>query len=518
MNLKKVVAMALSMAMLAGMLTGCGEKPSSEVSKESSVSKQESETQSVEVEKSEETVEKPVITWYIRGKEQADMDLVEAEINKMLEGRLDATVDFIFPASLNETINMMTTAGEEFDLAFGADWLNPSYPSLATKGALLDITDLLDEYGSAIKATIPEDVLEATKINGGLYAVPNYQTSVSDPQFLISKELVDKYNIDLDSLKGSALDGTAPEKVGAILETIKQNEPDKFPFYITNTGTMYAFVASGLEELAQLGSWAALDKETGEIVSYLDYYEEICRLACEWYDKGYIRKDIATVSDQSGDLKAGRYAAFVASDAREGNVVTYGSTYGIEGEVAYVGLAAPYANANHPQAALTIFSRTSKHPELAMQLVNLMYEDEKLHNTFLWGIEGTHWTMNADGTIKRTEAGQGYSIAGWLCGNTYGAYVEEGNDPSLPQKEKDYMASAQASILNGFIFDNTNVVVEQTNCATVKKEFSHLYNGTCGLKNFDKEWARFEDAMKAAGYDTLLEEIIRQVDEFKANK
>lgn len=518
--MKNVVAMALSMAMLAGLLTGCGEKASKEESKVSSASKQESEvkqeskTQSTEESKPVEPVEKPVLTWYMRGKEQADMDLVEAEINKMLEGRLDATVDFIFPASLNETINMMTTAGEEFDLTFGADWLNPSYSSLALKGALLDITDLVDEYGPAIKATIPEDVLNAAKIDGGLYAVPNYQTSVADPQLVMSKELVEKYNIDLDSLRGSTLDGTAAKKVGAILETIKQNEPDMYPLY--TTGSLVSLVRLDVEELATTGSWASIDKETGEVVSQLDIYKEVFRLACEWYDKGYIRKDIATVTDQSGDLKAGKYAVFIAPDAREGNVATYGSTYGIDGEVAYVGLSAPYANANHPQAALTLVSRTSKHPELAVQLINLMYEDEKLFNTLLWGVEGTHWNMNTDGTIKRTEAGQNYSLSGWLCGNTYSAYVEEGNDPELPQKEKDYMASAQASLLNGFLFDNTNVVVEQTNCATVKKEFEHLKNGSCGLKNFDKEWERYVDAMNAAGYDKLLKEITNQVEAFLA--
>lgn len=520
MRMKNVLAMALSMAMLAGMLTGCGAKdPSTKASESkessSSVVKQETEKQSTEASKDvEKPVEKPVITWYMNGKEPADMDLVEAEINKMLEGRLDATVNFIFPAKLGEAINMMTTAGEEFDLTFNASWFNPNYGSLALKGALLDITDLLDEYGTAIKETIPEDVLDAAKINGALYAVPNYQTSVSDQQLVISKELVDKYNIDLDSLKGSALDGTAYEKVSAILETIKMNEPDKFPIYTPVT----AIVNSGIEELEVTGYWAGLDKETGEILSYLDYFKNSCRLTCEWYDKGYIRKDIATVTDQSGDVKAGRYAVFLAGDAREGNVANYASNYGIDGEVAYVGISAPYANANHPQSALTAFSATSKHPELAMQLVNLMYEDVKLFNTLLWGIEGTHWTMNDDGTIKRTEAGKAYQLQGWACGCAYYAYVEEGNDPSLAQREMDYQASAQPSALNGFIFDNSNVVVEQTNCGTVKKEFSHLFNGTCGLENFDAEWAKFEAAMKAAGYDTLLNEIIRQVEEFRAKK
>ena len=509
MKMKNIVAMVMAIVMLLGLLAGCNQEKPEETKKPAETQKPQ-ET-SPKQEDPTEPAEKVTLTWFLRGKEPADMAMVEEEFNKMLEGRVNATVDFIFPANLVETVNMMTTSGEAFDLTFYADWFNPSYPTLATKGALLELSDLLDQYGPAIKASIPEDILNATKVGDGLYAIPNYQTAVSDPQFIMSQELVDKYNIDMDSLKGAALDGTAVEKVSAIFETIKQNEPDKFPFYMTST---VSFVHGNIEELAGASSMAAIDRETGEVLNYFDYMKEVARVACEWYAKGYIREDVLTVSDQSGDIKAGRFAGFVAADAREGSVIGYGASYGIEGEVAYVGLSNPYANANHPQAALTVISRTSEHPVEAMQLINLMYEDDKLLNTLLWGVEGTHWTMNADGTIKRTDAGKSYAIAGWLCGNTYKAYVEEGNNPELPKLEMDYMAAAQPSLLNGFIFDNTNVSAELANCTAVRKEFSHLFKGACSLDDFESEWTRFKDAMYAAGYETLYKEIVSQVNAF----
>lgn len=509
MKMKNIVAMVMALVMLIGLLAGCNQEKPQETNKPAETQKPQETTPKQD--DPVEPAEKVKLTWYMYGTEPADMDVVEAEINKMLEGRLNATVEFIFPANLIESVNMMTTSGEAFDLAYYADWFNPNYPTLASKGALLDLSDLLDQYGPAVKEIVPEGVLDACKIQGGLYAIPNYQTSVYDPQFVMSQELVDKYNIDIDSLKGAALDGTAVEKVSAIFETIKQNEPDKFPFYMTST---VAFVHGNIEELGGASSMAAIDRKTGEVLNYFDYMKEVARVACEWYAKGYIREDVMTVSDQSGDIKAGRFAGFVASDAREGSVINYGSSYGIEGEVAYVGLGTPYANANHPQSALTVISRTSEHPVEAMQLVNLMFEDVKLFNTLIWGVEGTHWTMNADGTIKRTEAGKNYSIQAWTCGNTYSAYVEEGSDPNLPQLEMDYMAAAQPSLLNGFIFDNTNVSAELANCTAVRKEFGHLMKGACSLDDFESEWTRYKDAMYAAGYETLYKEIVSQVNAF----
>ena len=494
---KKVISVLLAVSMLATLVAGCGEKETqNDVKQESSVAESET-TDAASEEKDAEPVEKPVLTYYILDSALTGLDLVEEKFNEMLEGRLDATVDFICHGSLNEKINMMTTAGEEFDLMFSASWMNPNYTVLAKKGALVELSDLVEQYGSAIKEVVPQDILDSAKVDGGMYAIPNYQTSVKEYNLVMSQELVDKYDLDLEAFEGSVDDGTFVEKLEAVLEVIKQNEPDLIPL---NNKNMDCPIIGNVEPLSMVTQNVILDTVTGELIPLTEHTKEYARVLCDWYDKGYIREDIATITDDSADVKAGRYAVNVATDAREGNKVNFASTYGIQGEVACVAMSERYSFMNHTHSAMTAISATSKHPELAMQLINLLFEDAELYNTVLWGVEGTHWTMNDDGTIKQTEAGKGYSIPGWrTAGSTYSTYVLEGNDPNLPQMEKDYMASSRQSDLNGFIFDSTNVSAEIANISTVGKEFSHITNGSCGLVKFDEEFAKFEKALEAAG-------------------
>ena len=300
---KKVLAALLTVSMVASILSGCGAKDTQTESKQES-SATTSKTE-VKEDKKEETkpVEKPVLTWYILDNAPADLDRVEEKVNEMLEGKLDATVDFICPGNLSEKINMMTTAGEEFDLMFCARWTNPNYVTLAKKGALVDLTDLVAQYGSAITEVVPEAVLDGMLVDGGLYGIPNYQTSVRENQIVMSKELADKYEFDLDGLKGSVADGTFKEKMEVILETIKQNEPDLIPLNHQNLGSV---LHSCYEVLQQTSSTSALEIATGEIVPLTECMKAYAEVFCDWYDKGYIREDIATVTDHSGDVKAGR--------------------------------------------------------------------------------------------------------------------------------------------------------------------------------------------------------------------
>lgn len=498
------------------MLAGCGEKEvQTDNKQESSVVKSEADDKEAE-KNNAKPVEKPVLTWYILDNAPAGMDIVEAKVNEMLEGKLDATVDFVCPGNLNEKINMMATAGEEFDLLFSASWMNPNYLTLSRKGALVELSDLLEQYGSAIKETVPQEILDGVMVDGGLYAIPNYQSNVRDNQLVMDKGLAEQYGLDLDSLKGSGWDGTFRDKMEVVLETIKQKDPAIIPLDHSNWATM---LLSDIEQVSGASTMIGVDIKSGEIIPMTEFRKEWAEVACDWYDKGYIREDVATVTDHSADVKAGRYAVHFATDKREGNRVNFATTYGIQGEVVNVDLMERYVMNGATMSSMTAISATSKNSDLAIQLINILFEDPEIYNTILWGVEGIHWNLNDDGTIKRTEEGKNYAVDGWrVAGSTYNTLVVEGNNPELPKLEKEYGQNVKTSILSGWNFDDANVTVEMANVKTVNKEYAHLFNGSCGMENFEAEWAKYEKALDAAGYQKVYGEMMKQIEEFLAGK
>src|SRR5690606_26318174 len=60
------------------------------------------------------------------------------------------------------------------------------------------------------------------KMDGHIYGIPNYQTVTKREGFIILKEMADKYDLDVDSIKTMA-------DITPFLEKIKANEPDMIP-------------------------------------------------------------------------------------------------------------------------------------------------------------------------------------------------------------------------------------------------------------------------------------------------
>ena len=72
---------------------------------------------------------------------------------------------------------------------------------------------------------------------------------------------------------------------------------------------------------------------------------------------------------------------------------------------------------------------------------------------------------------------------------------------------------AQVSVLRGFVFDPSNVQTELTQLAAVKDEFN---NGQYTTDDIEKFITDRNEKMEQAGLSTLMEEVQRQVDEWKA--
>lgn len=481
--MKRFLALALVLLTAIGCFSGCGGKDSSSDS--------------------------VVLKWYVPCEKQKDEAKVEKRVNELLKDKLDATLDVVYidPTAYTQKMGMIVSSGEEFDLCFTASW-SLNYTETAIKGGFRELTDLLDEYGKDIKELIPESVLESATINGELYAIPNYQTNVIQDVVATYKSLADKYGFDMSTVKDI-------RDIEPFLEVIKQNEPTLIPFR-TNSGPLtvvrekYELLSNGL-----IGIDKTNDKYEAVLVE--DKRKECAELYMDWYSKGYIRQDVNTVMNDVSDASAGRYAFFTRGDAKPGFESEMKNSYG--GEVVSAVIGKPYVNYNAGQSAMTAISSTSKHPELAMQLINIVNSDKEIYNTLCYGLEGEHYKKLEGDIIEYLDGSSNYKpFRDWAFGCQFNAYVLSENDPDVWEKTVEYNESAQPSKLSGFYFDKTPVLAEISNVNTIQNEYSALFNGSVKKSEFDDLYKEYDSKLESAGLMKIKKELQKQIDEWVKNK
>ncbi|MDR0405282.1 MAG: DUF3502 domain-containing protein, partial [Clostridiales bacterium] len=234
----------------------------------------------------------------------------------------------------------------------------------------------------------------------------------------------------------------------------------------------------------------------------------------DWFQKGYIRKDFLTVTDDSVDTAANRYAVQVAS-----------LKPGIEGEMylrtnkEYVtkAIGTPYVNSLAGASAMLAVSRNSQNPEKAVQLIELFNTDKELFNLFLFGIEGKHYSKTGPEQVKVFEE-SGYKLgsAAWAFGNQFNAWYTDVQQPGIWEETDRINREAEVSCFRGFIFDTEPIKSELAQIMAVQKEYDDdkLFARTDWEQAFEAKTQK----IKLAGIDKVVAEVQRQLDEFKAAK
>lgn len=511
---KKLLGTFLALIMLVAFFTGCGGNGGSPAPAQSEAAGTAVSSDTLATPQQSEGAELEPVTlkWYVVGTPQDDQTTVFAEANKTFQEKLNTTVgiDIIDWGSFDEKLKMAIATGEEFDMCFTSSWANP-YVSSAQKGAFVALDELLPVYGQNILAQVPEHYWDAVKIKGEIYAVANYQITAIQRGVSFPKDIAEKYNLDTGAIKKMA-------DLTPYFETIKENEPDMVPFLGMGTG--------GVANMPEL-----CDFEAGFIIDYVqgnsnipiairvnddsltvfnavesDEFMEYCKMARDWYEKGYVRKDAASIQDGKAEVRSGKYAAF-------GTGVGPGSAEG-EGEIAgfpivQAATVPPYVNTGSIQAALTAISKTSKNPERAMMVLDLLFEDKELYNTLCYGIEDVHYTKISDITLKTADdSGYNPGIA-WVFGSWFNAMLLEGQSADLWDQIKVINETANTSGLLGFVYDSENVKNEYAQISALMSEY--LPGLLTGSLNPEEKIPELLGRMKSAGIDAMIDDANAQI-------
>ena len=477
--MKKLMAAMLAGTMLIGT-AGCGK------------------------EKTENTENGDLVTirLYMPGDQQSDLATVMEEFNKIAEKEIGARVEMtlIDSGAYTEKMNMKLATKEDFDVCF-TGYVNP-YGTAVKNESYYPLTELIDKYAPDLWDKIPEFWWDGVRRDGEIYAVPNQQIASTVPSMELDKKWIEKYNLDVDSLK--TWDDFEP-----FMQQIKENEPKYFPtkpwgnYWVQNFEKITTGVGLDLREdkLTAIYEWDA------------DGYQHGLDKLHEWFEKGYFRSDIASVMDDSNDYLAGKYVV-LGCGWKPGYESYLNTTLG--GDHKVINIGKPYVVSSGVTATMYAINAYSKHPEQAIKFIELMNTNVEAYNLLCYGIEGKHYTKVDDNHIKLDKNSGYYFNAAWKFGNQFNAYLLEGQDDNVWEETKQLNDEAEKSKIIGFVFDTSNVQTELSQMATVAGEYANYDNGSVNWRDtFDE----YKTRMMNAGAENVLKEVQRQLDEYaKENK
>lgn len=450
------------------------------------------------------------LDWLIFWAEDDDAQMVEDAVNEKLEGLINAHLDINWfeRGVYRERLRTMIAAGDTFDLLQTAPRFD--YYNYASRGALAPLDDLLAEYGRATYEMMPEEFWNATRVDGKIYGSPNYQIVARRYGFLAHTSLLQESGFDL-----AAADELSD--IEPLLEYVKNNPPaNDYAWQVSKNhpydnsmqtylgfdtiggGTSPGAVAIGDDSLTVFNQFAS--------DSFRDYVE----LMRSWYQAGYIKRDAATTVDDAGMVAEGLYPVEWAMVA-PGFLPLMESGRGES--LTYVNVVEPFVQTDSIIATMTGISRTSRNPERAMMLIDLLNQDiEGLYNMLVYGIEGVHYEL-VDGFVRQFRAADASSPYDpnvfWQFGNTFNLLLREGTDPSVPEETLDMNENSVKSLLLGFNFNPDPVRTELAQAQSVIDEFMPAL--VAGSVEPDEYLPEFLDKLQAAGVDRIVAEKQAQI-------
>ena len=448
------------------------------------------------------------LIYCVAGNQQADEVEVEAAINEIIQPLIGAKIDlqFIDWAAYKEKMNMKLTAGEYFDIAYGGfDRVT------ATKnGALMALDDLLEQYAKELKEELPQYMWDAATTDGKIYCVPNYQCMAYPKGVAVRKDLMEKYNFDITKVK----------KLGDLepfWQQIRDNEPTLIPYRMQNLET---FTADALgEDFAYTGkadSLLYINWDDCKVYTSLDsdvMYKK-AKVAYDWMQKGYFRKDIATVADDSSDYASGRYATF-SLGYKPGCEAEYKTATGYDYVIQVVGES--MVDDTQPTSTTTVMSADTKYPEQAMQFLNLLNTNKDIYNLICFGIEGKHYKWVDDEHIQVDNQSGYCPNSSWEFGNQFNAYVQVGQDVDVWEKTIKQNEDARVTPIMGIKFENSEILTQLTQCKKIQKEYC-VARMEKGVTDPDSYWEQYLAELKKAGIEDVKAHYRRTIDEHLEKK
>ena len=450
-----------------------------------------------------------------------DLQAVQDAINEITIPEINVEVE-LYPLPFMEAANqvgLMISSGDQLDLVVCP--MRSDYLSLVNKNMLLELSDLLNEYGQGIQEEAP-NAIPGGYVGEELYGIPSVEKYGRTYGLMISKEVVDAVGWD-------KFDDVTIDELGDFLAKAHEAFPDKTLIQLSGGGNNvadfeYFYPVDYLGADPACGGLIGIGADEGDQIVNIfatDEYAEYCKKMHEWYQAGYFNLDAATQTEatQSFIMNGTAVGYFLTTEldmistqsAGIGVELTAINTRGqslTQGDIATQTWSIPY---------------TCENPEAAMKLLNMMWTNEDLINLIYFGVEGLDYQFLDDGSNRITymdgESSQttGYRQFFGLYGNTARRLVWE----DLPADYRDQLETFNNNITDenrskffGYAFNPSDM---KTQYAAVNDVISTYRTSLeCGVVDPDEVLPQFIAALETAGINDIIAANQAGLDEWKA--
>lgn len=495
-KITKAISLIAAVTMMAGIFAGCSKDSGSSSTADSGSKDSSSSSKAPE--------KAPTLKWIQISAQPKDLDMVTEAMNKYTEEKINVKCEFTYLdwGVWGDRVTAIVSSGEAYDIMFTN---NDKFNAGVAMNAFADLTDMIAET-PGLTETIPEKVWEGVKIKDKIWAVPTYKDSSQTQYWVWDKEVVEKLDIDYKNLKTIKEMDPAIRKVQAAIDSGDI------------TGSKYAFM---LAKDVNYGIAAGYDAQTGisglgvkhddpemKIVNIYEQPEirESLDVIRGWYQDKIINPDVTTLAEGPKWIPVGAAQGFPGADA------SWASNRGKD--VLIQDYSGPIYSTSSILGSVNAVAAASKYKVEALKYLELMNTDPTIRDMFAYGIEGTHYTNNGDGTITFDEAKRSdYSPAGYSQATFFNMSPIAPNKADQWTIVKDWNEKATASVLLGFSFDRSNVETQIANISSVEEKYKTAI--LSGSVDPAVKIPEYYEALEKAGANDIRAELQAQIDAWK---
>ncbi|KHL93462.1 hypothetical protein QW71_23335 [Paenibacillus sp. IHB B 3415] len=438
-------------------------------------------------------------------------ELAKTEFYDVVKKEINAEVEFQFLPWTEYgggKTDLMLSTGEDFATYTDANYMVKS----VAKGLYTDLTPYISAAAADLSAAVDEASFRAFQLEGKQYAVPvgNKPNSAEFYSVLVRQDLLEEAGMtQVSSLA----------ELEQFYDKVHALHPELIGYANTDARRMLQYDFTD-KNLYWQNDFIALDESAkdDQIISWFESpeFKTYAGLMHGWYEKGIIPKYAATnVPQLQSDWNSGKAMFWAGTAARPFEGAATISQAVPEAKLVnyFLGTGRPKISRGTYSTAFFV-SAAAKDPERYVMFFNLLQKNQELYDLFAYGIEGTDYTLDANGRLTKINTDS--LIPDWLLMNKNFMRF----DNTVPDDFiADYKAWDDGAIISkgaGFNFDNTPVKNEETKLNGVFTEY--LAPIGSGFSDYDSAYPKALERLKAAGIDKYIAEYQKQFSEWYAKQ
>ena len=468
------------------------------------------------------------LEWYYRGNGlQEDTQDVNDRVNELLHAvpgfeKINIHLNPYTASDYKNAVILAQSENAQIDIlsTVGLNWAQE-----VRNGTYISLSDYLesDAY-SALANELPDWLWDSMSLDGEVYMVPNYQRANTTPVLIFPKAYAEGLNLEV--IKANIADGWTTTELNNIMKSIVDNARR-----ISGKDTKYMLPVG----------WNPTSATYPEYIEYLTSNSGVAiREDGTTFENWFANSDVKAIYAEAAQIKVDGYihpetsvnisslynenmmkddaiVAYITTGygTMEQNEARVSATYGFD--VVTISLQENYFMPANWGAGGNGITTYCEHPEEAMKFLQLINTEAgaEIYNTIVYGLEGEHYTKNADGTIKTLEydgsqggATTSYAALKWIMGNTRYAWLNQGCDPfdvEIMDSVNNNPDNVKSPMI-GFVFDTADVENELSRVAAVIKEYNNTIRFGMAGANFENIYNEFLSKLEAAGIGEIIAE------------